>query len=129
MTEFKGKLLSYKDYEYLTDMIRETGRRRNRSRTIIINRKRREREEVHMSLTTIRDRGFIWDVELNFVNGCKKWFLENAFKNFTPDFIYKPFWWDSKNRFIDNFPLCPAPYCSDSIQTRKRYKHDKIDNL
>jgi len=59
MTEFKGKLLSYKDYEYLTDMIRETGRRRNRSRTIIINRKRREREEVHMSLTTIRDSGLI----------------------------------------------------------------------
>lgn len=128
MREFKGKLLSYKDYEYLTDMIRATGPRRFNSRTIIINRKRREREQIRKDLCTIRDRGFIWDDELNFVNGCKKWFLENSFKDFTPDFIYKPFWWDSKGRFIDSH-LCPGPYCSDNPEDVRRYKYAKIDNL
>lgn len=128
MKEFKGKLLSYKDYEYLTDMIRETGRRRNKSRTIIINRKRREREEVNKNLCLIRDRGFIWDEELNFVHGCKDWFLKNAFKDFTSNFIYQPFWWDSKGRYIDTYTGHGA-YCSESIETRKNCKYAKINNL
>jgi hypothetical protein len=124
--EFQGKLLSYKDSEYLTDMIRFFYPTRSSSRTLIINHKRRTRNEIRDNLCIIRDRGFIWDDELNFVNNCKEYFLKTAFKGMTDTFVYKPFWWDSKGRYIDDHIHKWSPWASLDPDDKKEVKYIKV---